>query len=581
MNDCTTRPRANINAASASAATSTSPSASPPPPPPPPQPPADLLLSDIRVILVAPKHEANIGAVARACANFECLSLYLVAPRCGGGGGADGGGGFDAGGEARKVACGDAVLDRVVVTSSLAEALADTVGSIGFTRRAGATRLTHASLGHLLAEFPWALPLQPPSPLPPQPPPPSPPLLESSVPPLPQAAAAAAAAVSDEAGSGPGSASPLGNDWPCDEEPSAVERGPGLEGGLGRPGGPPSGLTDADPGKAEGGGSEGRSGQEGRRPCYAIALVFGREESGLTEAELRLCSHACAIPTGRLQPSMNLSHAVATVLAELFSRRCGLLDIAPTPAAAAAVQRAAAAVDADGGTRLLQVPPTAAAAAAAAACCSATAAGARSGGDGGGSDGESDVTGRAARSDASTSSSTSTSTTSSTIVTARGGAVLAAAAAAGPAGGAGGSWQAPGDAGLLPASAQEVDLLVRKVAAAAEAVGMSGEESSGGGNAGNHGRRRLPIGHLRAVVSRARLSAAESRSLHGLASAVLQRLDPDHPLEARKQQRRKQRQQQQTRQEQQQAGQEQQQSDEQQQQQQQAEEQLAGQAGQQ
>ena len=43
-----------------------------------------------------------------------------------------------------------------------------------------------------------------------------------------------------------------------------------------------------------------------------------REETGLTEAELSLCSHACALPTGRLQPSLNLSHAVAVVLAQCF-----------------------------------------------------------------------------------------------------------------------------------------------------------------------------------------------------------------------------------------------------------------------
>lgn len=47
----------------------------------------------------------------------------------------------------------------------------------------------------------------------------------------------------------------------------------------------------------------------------------------------------------------------------------------------------------------------------------------------------------------------------------------------------------------------------------------------------------MPLGHLRAVVSRARVNAAESRSLHGLASGVLQRLEPGHPLEARKAQR--------------------------------------------
>lgn len=61
------------------------------------------------------------------------------------------------------------------------------------------------------------------------------------------------------------------------------------------------------------------------------ALVFGREESGLTEAELRLCAQACAIPTGRMQGSMNLSHAVAVVLSGLFERRLALLGYTDNP----------------------------------------------------------------------------------------------------------------------------------------------------------------------------------------------------------------------------------------------------------
>jgi tRNA C32,U32 (ribose-2'-O)-methylase TrmJ len=56
------------------------------------------------------------------------------------------------------------------------------------------------------------------------------------------------------------------------------------------------------------------------------ALVFGREENGLTESELRLCAHACAIPTGRIQSSMNLSHAVAVVLAGLYDKRLDVLE---------------------------------------------------------------------------------------------------------------------------------------------------------------------------------------------------------------------------------------------------------------
>lgn len=55
--------------------------------------------------------------------------------------------------------------------------------------------------------------------------------------------------------------------------------------------------------------------------------MFGREESGLTEEELRLCSHSCAIPTGRIQPSMNLSHAVAVVLSGLFEQRLELMGV--------------------------------------------------------------------------------------------------------------------------------------------------------------------------------------------------------------------------------------------------------------
>ena len=35
---------------------------------------------DVRVVLVEPKYEGNIGFVARAMANFGFTSLYLVKP---------------------------------------------------------------------------------------------------------------------------------------------------------------------------------------------------------------------------------------------------------------------------------------------------------------------------------------------------------------------------------------------------------------------------------------------------------------------------------------------------------------------
>ncbi len=142
--------------------------------------------------------------------------LWVVAPRC-----------DPRGADVQRVAISTLITDRMVVVGSLEEALADTTGSVGFTRRAGSTRFTHASIGDMLHLFPDAIPQLLPSPF-----------------------------------LRPGSSSEAGA----------------------------SGVT---------------------------ALVFGREESGLTESELRLVSHACAIPSGRVQPSLNLSHAVSVVLSDV------------------------------------------------------------------------------------------------------------------------------------------------------------------------------------------------------------------------------------------------------------------------
>lgn len=59
---------------------------------------------------------------------------------------------------------------------------------------------------------------------------------------------------------------------------------------------------------------------------------------------------------------------------------------------------------------------------------------------------------------------------------------------------------------LQPAAASEVASLLAKVAAIAEAAGMSGADSRGGGAQGSHGRRRLPLGHIRAVLARAQIN---------------------------------------------------------------------------
>ncbi|MFP5245467.1 MAG: RNA methyltransferase [Thermoanaerobaculia bacterium] len=50
-----------------------------------------------------------------------------------------------------------------------------------------------------------------------------------------------------------------------------------------------------------------------------LALVFGREDSGLTREELVLCQHTAAIPTNDAFPTMNLAQSVCVFAYELSS----------------------------------------------------------------------------------------------------------------------------------------------------------------------------------------------------------------------------------------------------------------------
>ena len=59
-----------------------------------------------------------------------------------------------------------------------------------------------------------------------------------------------------------------------------------------------------------------------------LALVFGREDSGLTREELVLCQHTAAIPTNDVFPVMNLAQAICVFVYELSS-------IVPAPVARA------------------------------------------------------------------------------------------------------------------------------------------------------------------------------------------------------------------------------------------------------
>jgi tRNA/rRNA methyltransferase len=51
-----------------------------------------------------------------------------------------------------------------------------------------------------------------------------------------------------------------------------------------------------------------------------VALVFGNEETGLSASELSACTHVCALATSESMGSMNLSHAVAVVLARVYEQ---------------------------------------------------------------------------------------------------------------------------------------------------------------------------------------------------------------------------------------------------------------------
>lgn len=57
-----------------------------------------------------------------------------------------------------------------------------------------------------------------------------------------------------------------------------------------------------------------------------VALVFGREDLGLSDEEVESCDMACCIPIGRLQESLSLGHAVSIVLSGLFSQRLSFVS---------------------------------------------------------------------------------------------------------------------------------------------------------------------------------------------------------------------------------------------------------------
>jgi TrmH family RNA methyltransferase len=66
-----------------------------------------------------------------------------------------------------------------------------------------------------------------------------------------------------------------------------------------------------------------------------VALVFGRESTGLRNEEVSMCDFIFTIPASKSYNSLNLSHAVAVVLYSLFVRYAPKEPRVPSDARAA------------------------------------------------------------------------------------------------------------------------------------------------------------------------------------------------------------------------------------------------------
>lgn len=61
------------------------------------------------------------------------------------------------------------------------------------------------------------------------------------------------------------------------------------------------------------------SGAASKRSVQRLGLIFGNEADGLSNDELAACDAYVRIPASDLQPSLNLSHAVAVLLSRLYA----------------------------------------------------------------------------------------------------------------------------------------------------------------------------------------------------------------------------------------------------------------------
>jgi len=69
---------------------------------------------------------------------------------------------------------------------------------------------------------------------------------------------------------------------------------------------------------------------------HRVGLVFGREDSGLTDIELQRCNEPSTVPSGAAHPSLNLSQAVMIYAYEIF--QASLTELPPRRHELATVQ---------------------------------------------------------------------------------------------------------------------------------------------------------------------------------------------------------------------------------------------------
>ncbi|MBI2877965.1 MAG: RNA methyltransferase [Candidatus Tectomicrobia bacterium] len=77
--------------------------------------------------------------------------------------------------------------------------------------------------------------------------------------------------------------------------------------------------------------------------AHRVGIVFGREESGLTDAELRCCQTIATVPSAAAHPSLNLAQAVMLFSYEIFQESLG--DVPRPPYDLATIQEVESALE--------------------------------------------------------------------------------------------------------------------------------------------------------------------------------------------------------------------------------------------